>query len=428
MKNRCFTIILFAIILFSCGHKKNPTGGKKDTTKPEIVAINPAEFSDISERNIEVIFSKPIDRTTIYSGLYIYPTILKKKIKWDKNTLIIHIDEPLVENTNYYFSFNQKIECERGNALAKEYLFVFKNGKLQQNRIAGKFSFEKLEDQNLPIQTKLMTADSTLIYQTKLSGNNFIFEDLNFVDHILEFYIDKNKNKKYDYGKEPFFKKYVTQDNAITIDVQISYADTVKPKIKSVKTKWQNQIEIICSEPIKVISQISIVSIDSIEITKNVEKYIIQANKIKLICEDLDTLQYKIIFNNLADEKNNLSCDSILFDGKTLQDTVPPEIVDYFPRNGATVAELLPTFKVEFNEIIFSQDIEARFIEMEANRQFEAEIFENMAGKFFVKPVKKLNDMSSYKLHISAKDKKNNRQKNSLEINFIPIVRKNVVE
>ncbi|MBT7469805.1 MAG: hypothetical protein HN692_05285 [Candidatus Cloacimonetes bacterium] len=428
MKNSYFTIFLFAIILLSCGHKKNPTGGKKDTTKPEIVAINPAEFSDISEKNIEVIFSKPIDRTSIYSGLYIYPTILKKKFKWDKNTLIIHIDEPLLENTNYYFSFGQQIECERGNSLDKNYLFVFKNGKLQQNRVAGKFIFEKQIDQNLPIQTKLMAADSTLIYQRKLSDSNFVFEDLNFIDHILEFYIDKNKNQKYDYGKEPFFKKYVSQNNAVTIDIEMSYADTIKPKIKSVKTKWQNQIEIICSEPIKVISQISIVSIDSLEITKNVEKYIIQAEKIKLICEDLDTLQYKIIFADFTDAKDNLSCDSILFDGKTLQDTIPPEIMEYFPRNNATVSELLPIFELEFNEIIFAKDIVAKFVEVETNRQIEAEISENMTGKFFVKPTKKLNNMTSYKLQIFAKDKKNNQQKNLLEINFIPIVRKNIVE
>ena len=131
-------IILISIGLISCGHKQNPTGGKKDTIHPEIVSITPDEYSDITDSNIEIIFSKPIERSTILSGIYIYPPILKKKYSWDGNILTIKILEELEKNTNYYFNFSEKIEGEHGNFLDKGSSFVFASGNLNSNRISGK--------------------------------------------------------------------------------------------------------------------------------------------------------------------------------------------------------------------------------------------------------------------------------------------------
>ncbi len=69
------TSLLILLLLASCGHKKTATGGKVDNVKPEIVNINPQQLENISEGVIEVTFSKPIDRTSILSGVTIYPTI-----------------------------------------------------------------------------------------------------------------------------------------------------------------------------------------------------------------------------------------------------------------------------------------------------------------------------------------------------------------
>ena len=108
-------LILFLLFLLSCGHRKSPTGGKKDTENPTIVSILPDEFFDINNRDIEVVFSKPIDRSSILSGIYICPPILNKKFKWDKNTLIIKILEDLEQNTNYFFTFSRRIKGEHNN-------------------------------------------------------------------------------------------------------------------------------------------------------------------------------------------------------------------------------------------------------------------------------------------------------------------------
>ena len=121
--------LIFAILIFSglisCGHKKNPTGGKKDTIQPEIVSVIPDEYSDITDSDIEIIFSKPIERNTILSGINIYPSIIKKKFSWDGNILTIKILEELEKNTNYYFNFSEKIKGEHGNFLNTSSSFIF---------------------------------------------------------------------------------------------------------------------------------------------------------------------------------------------------------------------------------------------------------------------------------------------------------------
>ena len=170
--------LIFMIFIFtgliSCGHKQNPTGGKKDTIHPEIVSVIPDEYSDITDSNIEIIFSKPIERSTILSGIYIYPPILKKKYSWDGNILTIKVLEELDKNTNYYFNFSEKIKGEHGNSLDKSSLFVFASGKLNSNRISGNFLFEEIEDKNKPIQMTILTADSTEIFSLESSGETYL--------------------------------------------------------------------------------------------------------------------------------------------------------------------------------------------------------------------------------------------------------------
>ena len=154
MQKKTIYILIFVIfsILTSCGHKKNPTGGKKDTIQPEIVSVIPDEYSDITDTNIEIIFSKPIERNTILSGIYIYPPILKKKYSWDGNILTIKILEKLEKNTNYYFNFSEKIKGEHGNFLNKSSTFIFASKKLNENRISGNFLFEENKDKERILQ------------------------------------------------------------------------------------------------------------------------------------------------------------------------------------------------------------------------------------------------------------------------------------
>ena len=417
------SLVFLTLFLISCGHKQNPTGGKKDTVKPEIVNIFPEEFSDIKDQNMEVTFSKPIDRTTILTGLYIYPPILKKKFKWDKNVLIIKIYEELEINTNYFFTFSKKIKGEHKNELDQDYIFVFKNGKLNENRISGNFYYELEEDKNEPIKINLMTADSISIFVKEFQSPTYEFDNLNNIEHQIRAYIDKNKNERYDEEKEPFFQVYIPAQKFFNIDIELVYVDTLKPEIKSAKVLFEDQIELTFSEEIKNFSQISFFTDDSLQTGLNLKANYLEDDKLFILCEKMDTLNYILQILDLEDFKNNISEEnSIKIEGKVVQDTIPPEIVYIKPRNGSIINNLNPEIEIFFSEIILQDNIEVKLISSETNNIIRLANIQSDSKKYLYKPKKKLENYSSYKIEVKAVDNSGKELPDFSSV-FIPIFR-----
>ncbi|MDZ4182513.1 MAG: Ig-like domain-containing protein, partial [Candidatus Cloacimonadaceae bacterium] len=114
---KALIIIALAVSLYSCGSKKSPTGGAVDAEKPTVLTTLPAQFGQISEGRILIDFSKPMDKSSITQGIYIYPPIADKKISLDKNSISIRILEKLKENTNYYVTLTTRLKDIRGNNL-----------------------------------------------------------------------------------------------------------------------------------------------------------------------------------------------------------------------------------------------------------------------------------------------------------------------
>ena len=419
-------LIIFILIgLISCGHKQNPTGGKKDTIQPEIVSVTPDEYSDITDTNIEIIFSKPIERNTILSGIYIYPPILKKKYSWDGNILTIKILEELEKDTNYYFNFSEKIKGEHGNSLDKSSSFIFASGKLNTNRISGNFLFEKMEDKNRPVQMTILTADSTEIFSKEAFGETYLIEDLNDTEHIVRAYVDKNTNEKYDNESEPYFQESIQQASSAIMDIYLAYADTVKPDLKSASVICNNSIDVKFSESITSFSEVSIRTADSLETVVFITAFYLDKDELTLLTSNLDTLSYKIKFSNILDLKNNLSLvTSLLFDGTTLQDTIPPEVISTFPRTGSSVNSYQPRISVLFSEIIMEEDIEIELVEVETGKIMNIDILSKNSKHYIFSPKHQLINYSSYKFTMQAKDISGNIMTMPLETIFLPIVRK----
>jgi len=421
----CTLILLITTGLISCGHKKNPTGGKKDTIQPEIVSVIPDEYSDITDTDIEVIFSKPIERNTILSGIYIYPPILKKKYRWDGNILTIKILEELDKNTNYYFNFSEKIKGEHGNFLNETSTFIFSCGKLNENRISGDFIFEKIEDKNKPIQMTILTADSTEIFSQEVFGDTYIIEDLNNIEHIIRAFIDKNTNEKYDNESEPYFQNSIDPANSTTMDIFLAYADTIKPQLKSTNVICNNSINITFSEPIISYSQISIYTADSLKTNVDIIAQYLHEDELTLLTTYLDTLKYKIQIINVLDSKENMTSESsLIFDGTTQQDTIPPEVISSYPRTGSSVDSFLPKISVLFSEIILENDIEMELIEVETGNIEDIVILNKDSKHYILSPQHLLNNYSSYKFTMNVKDNSGNIMTKPFETIFLPIVRK----
>jgi len=414
--------LLTAVLLSSCGHRKSATGGKVDDVKPEIVSINPFELESIASGKIEITFSKPIDRNTILSGIYIYPPIIKKKFKWDGNTLIIIILEDLDENTNYFFSFTSKIEGEHGNKLAADYLYIFKNGKLNENRISGRINYEIGEDFGKEIKLILQSADSTFVFSRSINGNSYELDYLNKDRYILKAYIDNNKNNKYDYGSDPYFYTDISPSEIQTIDLEMAYQDTIKPEILSAKVGSSTQISIELSEPCSSFKNIVLQTADSLTTElKSFASSLIDMD-LKIICEPLDTLQYNVVLYDLKDIKGNVKQETyILINGITIQDSIPPTIIASKPRNGATLNTLIPEFEIVFSEIVYSSDMLVTLISNEDKTNVEVDILKGDSEIFTLKPAEELMNYSTYTLTVTAEDPNGNKLEDDLLLTFIPI-------
>lgn len=416
------SLALVSLIIISCGNKKRPTGGKKDLVNPTILSVTPDEFSDISGGIIEVVFSKPMERNSILSGLYIYPPIVKKKFKWDKNILQIKINEELDKDRNYFFTFRATISGEHDNKLDQEYLYIFRNGKLNEKKVSGKFLYEDEEDIDEPILVELLSADSISVFSKTISEAVYSFENLNEEEHILKAFIDKTGNGSYNYGTEPYFEGFIPNDKIVNLNPMMAYEDTIKPDVKSAKAVYTNRVDVNFTESIASISEITIIKSDSLYSIIPVQATLLEDISLMIISDFSDTLKYNIVFGDLTDKKNNVQdSSSVRVSAISKIDSFPPQLVNISPRDGSVAKTLLPEVLIEFDEIVEISEIQ--FVSTESNEVIQ--LIEKDQGSSLYIPTRELKNYVSYHLNLKAADVNGNIFAAEKVINIICIKRKN---
>ena len=418
-------VVAGMLLIASCGNRKAPTGGKKDTIPPAILAIQPDEFGDIYDGKIVITFSKPIQRNTILTGLYIQPPILRKKFKWDGSQLTIGIYEELERQTNYYLSLTPEIKGEHDNNLDANYTYVFRSGRLQENVISGSIAYEDAEDMGKKITCKLMTADSTLIYTSTLVGTAYRFENLNFQDHIIEAFIDKNQNQRYNPESEPYFRGITEAREFSTLPMELTYIDTLAPTCTEVKTISNRELQLTFSEALASLDSIGLSTRDSVPDSVIVQCFVLHGNQVRLITSTpLDTLNYIVHVHGSKDLKENLRIyNKLPVKGIALPDTVGPKLISIQPREGATISTLLPEIVAEFDEIIPRDSLQVILAETETGKAVAVNILDSPWDAVKLQPAKPLKNYTSYRLTLWVKDSMGNRIKDAVTTLFIPLSR-----
>jgi methionine-rich copper-binding protein CopC len=206
--------------------------------------------------------------------------------------------------------------------------------------------------------------------------------------------------------------------------MEMIYSDTLKPEIQSVKVFSNKQIELTLSEIVKNYSEIMIVTADSLEIPVDVVAHSLKEDMISIVSAELDTFQYYLKICSLEDNKQNVSNElSILFDGLAVRDSIPPEVLFVYPRNGATINNLKPVISITFSEIIPINNFEAQLINSETLEQIPLEILSGHSDIYRLQPEIKLANYSSYTLKIDVTDSSDNQIEEFFKTSFIPIVR-----
>ncbi len=420
-------ILVLSFSIFSCGHRKSPTGGEVDKEKPTVVAVTPEAFSELDQNVVEITFSKPIDRSSVYSGdggIYIYPLIEEKRYRWSDNTLRIEFEEMLYPFTNYYLTVSRSIRDLRNNQLDNDYLFVFHTGMLATNRIAGNIKTELEEDVGEEVTIAVLSADSVRVFSKKVSGTRYSIEYLNDASHIIRAFIDTNNNNRYERDRDPFDQHEVPPGRFHEVDIYLEYFDDTKPEIRSVNVPFRNQVLVNMNKPIVTVAEIQIVSEDSLQTELEVLNYDFINNQIEIITEPMDSLRYKLTLRGIEDGKDNYAEERVHeFPASMLEDEQLLRIDSHVPRNGAVVENLQPVIKVRFSKHITTEFISFSLIDSVTNAEIPVEIRRLDSRTIAFTPHERLTGRRSYRLIIEEEshDYSGNELEEQLELNFLPI-------
>ncbi len=422
------SIVILLFFLSACGNKKSPTGGPIDQELPVIAAIFPEPFSDISGKNIEITFSKHIERSSATSGergIHL-PDIDSKRIRWDDTTLTIEIQETLIPNRNYFLSLSQNITDLRRNQLDKTYTYIYHTGELSEKSILGAIHYEKEEDKNYPVTFNVLSADSLFIFRKEIRGTNYLIENLNYEEYILQAFIDKNNNQRYDLNSEPFFQALADSTATSRIDLKLEYFDDRKPEIKNVKANFLHLLSVSFNKEIKSIQEITITTADSLMEDLGTAGFDYLKNEIEIITAPMDSLEYKIVITNVEDFKGNIAEElTYTFTGSSEIDTKPPQIIGTEPRNGAVVDTLTPEIIIQFSKYMFSYRINVELLDTITGNKIPTIIIPVSSRQIMVQPMNKLNERQTYKLTVlkTTRDTADLHLEENYELNFIPIIR-----
>jgi len=420
-----FLLICSMLVLSDCGSKRSPTGGKEDVDKLKVLASLPEEFADISEQKIELTFSKNIDRASFLKGIYIYPPISNKKVYYDGNVVTLKFMEALEKDKNYYVTLTTRIKDIRGNALENNQTLVYKFGKLNNNRLSGNIKYEKTEDNGLPVQVNLLSSDSLWVMTKNVTGNSYAIDALNPMRYIMRAYIDKNLNGRYDMNQEPYQEHDIANQPIAAYDLNMAYADTVKPVLKSVFAKSNREFVLTMNKTIKSFKKISIQSVNSRE---NVQVFAtsLELNKITVITSETDTTKWKFEINDATDNKDNVNpSSSLTVAGSREADKTSPLVLKTYPRNGASVNDLQPVLEVTFSEIIPQNMFFATLKEVEADVEIPFKVLSANSKTYKIQPTKPLTNYKTCMLMISNKtsDISGNKLQNPFKLVVLPLFR-----
>ncbi len=418
-------VAILILALAACGSKKPPTGGPVDVERPVVTASVPEVFGDISDKRIEITFSKALDKTTIASSIYIYPPIRNKKISYDNNTITIQLNDDLLVNTNYFVTLSPRLKDTRGNALERSQTLVYRNGVLNESKISGNIDYELAEDIGLPIAVNLLSADSLLIMSTRIEGKTYSLEGLNPIGHIIRAYIDKDRNGRYDFSKEPFFEGRTEAAKFVNLDINLTYRDTTLAQIRSVRSLSAREIEISFSEEIASLGELAIFRVRDNE-PLPVKLRSLAKSKLNLITAEQDTSRYQLIVEQIRDPKGNVTSRAgMQFNGSTRQDTIALKIIGSSPRNGTSVNSLQPHLSVTFSRIIPRENISFELRSSESKDKIRMDLLSGDSNTYVFRPSIPLRNYRSYTLVIlkNTKDVFGNTLDKDFELNFLPLFR-----
>ena len=147
-------LLLAALVLAGCAKPDFPPGGPIDTIPPRVVATSPADSTVRvpPDAGIEVLFSEPMDRTSVRDGFRIFPPPGLPSFHWSGRRLKVSWAEPLQQRTTYQAFLSAGARDMHNVALGMPLTIRFTTGdSLDPGKIRGVLRARTLPTKGVPI-------------------------------------------------------------------------------------------------------------------------------------------------------------------------------------------------------------------------------------------------------------------------------------
>ncbi|MEZ4798599.1 MAG: Ig-like domain-containing protein [Flavobacteriales bacterium] len=134
---RFWSIAVLVVLLIGCAQQRPLSGGEKDVTAPQVLAVYPEPLSThFSSEKIEFVFDEYVQLNNVYQELIVSPPLTTQPIiKIHKKSVIVQLREPLKENTTYTFNFGDGIVDVNESNKAKDLIYVVSTGEVLDSMV-----------------------------------------------------------------------------------------------------------------------------------------------------------------------------------------------------------------------------------------------------------------------------------------------------
>ncbi len=340
MKNRLFfALCIYLFILSSCANIVAPSGGKIDSTAPEIKKAVPENFSrNFNSGKIFIQFNEYINLKDASGQIIISPEISGTEFKLRKKAIEIKLGSVLKENTTYTINFGNAVSDFTESNINKELRYVFSTSdEIDSLKLKGKLvnAFTTEKESGVPIYLYQDFSDSLLYttkpyYATRTDENGeFTFENIKEGDYFLASLKESNNNKIYDSQDEEIsFYSYPVHIHADTNKYELRSFKESPVNIRLTDKKFDDKsVFLSFNKPVPTLS-IEILSNDSLK-NESYVWYNAERDSAKIyLSKWVDSLQVKI-----SDQL--LYSDTIVLKRFKRKNTIPQNFI------GLNVSEIM---------------------------------------------------------------------------------------
>jgi hypothetical protein len=269
--SRLFLAALASVLLLSCAGQIPPPGGPVDVVPPEVTRTVPdTNAVHVTENQIELEFSKYVDRRSVEESIFISPYVGDLEYDWGGTNVTVKFSQPLRQATTYVVNVGTDVRDVRaGNRMARGFTLAFTTGdSIDRGSISGRVVDDKPEgvmifayalgeinpDTLNPTHTRpeyiMQTGKGGYYSLSHLSYNKY--RVLAVRDQYRDLIYDKQTDQ---YGVATGDIELTQQNPAIGgVNFRLSEEDTTRPFLTAVRALDGRRLAVGFNEPLDSLS------------------------------------------------------------------------------------------------------------------------------------------------------------------------------